>query len=55
MRVLRGGREDVPEVEGEKLFRLIEGIDVDKEEYYGDLKMQKWSYQKSKILGSVFK
>ncbi len=39
----------------EKLFKLIDGVDIDKDEYYGDLKMQKWSYQKSKILGGVFK
>lgn len=57
VRVLRGSRhdEETPEVEAEKLFRLVEGVEVDRDEYYGDLKMQKWSYQKSKILGSVFK
>jgi hypothetical protein len=39
----------------EKLFKLIEAIEIDTEDYYDDLKMQKWSYQKSKILGGVFK
>jgi hypothetical protein len=37
-----------------KLFNLIEGIKIDHESYYEDIKMQKWSYQKSKVLGTVF-
>lgn len=42
-------------IEEEKLFSIIEIIEIDQSEYYDDLKMQKWSYQKSKILGAVFK
>ena len=42
-------------VEEDKLFNIIENIQIDVQEYYGDIQMQKWSYQKSKVLGSVFR
>jgi hypothetical protein len=32
------------EVDEERLFKIIEEIDIDNNEYYDDLKMQKWSY-----------
>ena len=44
-----------PCIDEDRLFQLIEAIEIDSDDYYGDLKMQKWSYQKSKILGGVFK
>jgi hypothetical protein len=43
------------EIDELQLFRFIDDIEIDKNEYYSDLKMQKWSYQKSKILTGVFK
>ncbi|TNV87023.1 hypothetical protein FGO68_gene8905 [Halteria grandinella] len=65
IKVLRGGNQRneamteiqsmVKKISEERLFKYIESTEIDKDEYYSDLKMQKWSYQKSKILGGVFK
>jgi hypothetical protein len=60
---LRGGNSlkdsfsglDMTFLDEEKLFKVIESIDIDNYEYYDDLKIQKWSYQKSKIFVGVFK
>jgi hypothetical protein len=43
-------------IDEEKFFLVIDSLSmIDSNDYYDDLKMQKWSYQKSKILGGVFK
>lgn len=55
IKVLRGNSNEEEMIDEERLFRLIDAVDIDKDEYYADLKMQKWSYQKSKILGGVFR
>ena len=49
LKTLQGGC-----IEEGRLFGLIEQISIDHGGYYSDIKMQKWSYQKSKVLGSVF-
>ena len=41
-------------IDEDKLFRLIEKVEIDAEEYYGDIMVQKWSYQKAKVLEGVF-
>ena len=46
---------EIDEIDEERFFAFIDAIHIDKDEYYSDLKMQKWSYQKSKLLGGVFK
>jgi len=37
-----------------RLFGLAEEMAIDYAGYYADIQVQKWSYQKSKVLGSVF-
>lgn len=34
----------VKKISEERLFKYIESTEIDKDEYYSDLKMQKWSY-----------
>jgi hypothetical protein len=37
-------RRSAIQVEEDRFFKVIEAIEIDKAEYYNDLKMQKWSY-----------
>jgi Rab-GTPase-TBC domain len=44
---LRGGNMTpggINFVDEDKLFKVIESIEIDHDEYYDDLKVQKWSY-----------
>jgi len=41
-------------IDEERLFSLIDSIDIDAEAYYGEIKKQRWGYQKSKVLKHFF-